>query len=263
MLNLDELAQFACQLAKESGLILKKGFGTSFLVQSKTTKHDLVTEYDEKVEWFLKEKIRQSYPDHAILAEETVQEPFDLDKPCWILDPIDGTVNFAHQIPFFSISIAFAYKQEVLIGVVYHVMQDELFFAQKGLGAYSNNIRLQVSSIDHLSDAMLATGFPYDLIHNPNHCIEHFIRILKLGIPIRRMGSAALDLCYIAAGRFDGFWEVSLNPWDFAAGLLIVQEAQGVITNLEGADLNPFFPSSVLAANPKVHPRLLRHLKLN
>ncbi len=263
MLNdLQNFATFAAQIALEAGSILKKGFGSEFLISSKDGRHDLVTEYDQKVEAFLKDKIKIFYPDHEILAEESPRDKFSTDHPCWIIDPLDGTVNFAHQIPVFSISIALAIKKEIVVGVVYHVMQDELFTAQKGKGAYANGKLLKISSTPYLKDSILATGFPYDLIFNPNHCIEHFIEILKIGVPIRRMGSAAIDLCYIAAGRFDGFWEISLKPWDFAAGLLIVEESGGKISKMDGSPLKAFEASSVLASNPHIYSSLFKQLQL-
>jgi len=200
----------------------------------------------------------------AINRAETpgAEPPANWRDRYWVIDPIDGTVNFSKGIPFFSISIALVIDQKVQVGVVYHVMQDEMFVAQKGHGAYLNGKSLHVSKTNTIKRAILATGFPYNLIENPNHCIEHFIEILKLGVPIRRMGSAAIDLCYIAAGRFDGFWEISLRPWDFAAAWLIVEEAKGKVTDMDGNPLNPFKTSSVLAANLDIHPSLIEHLKL-
>lgn len=261
-IDLLNLTTFAVELAKEAGAILRKGFGSSYTISAKDGMHDLVTEYDQKVEAFLKEKIALVFPDHAILAEESSKESFFTDQPCWILDPLDGTVNFAHNIPFFSVSIALAINQIVQVGVVYNVFLDEAFVATRGKGAYLNGKKIEVSHTSQLKDSILATGFPYDLIYNPNHCIEHFIQILQLGIPIRRMGSAAIDLCYVAAGRFDGFWETSLKPWDFCAGMLIVEEAKGLISTIEGNSLKTFTTSSVVAANPHIYSSLLRQLTL-
>lgn len=259
--DLQNATTFAVQIIKEAALILKEGINTSFLIRSKETVHDIVTEYDEKVENFLKEKIQHTYKDHAIIAEESDNQWSPI-APCWVIDPIDGTVNFSKGIPFFSISMALVIDGKVQMGVVYHVMQDEMFVAQLGHGAYLNGKKIQVSKTATIKRSILATGFPYNLIDNPDHCIEHFIEILKLGVPIRRMGSAAMDLCYIAAGRFDGFWEISLRPWDFAAAWLIVEEAQGVVTQMNGLPLNPFKTSSVLAANPLIFSSLVEHLKL-
>lgn len=262
MSDLQNFATFATFIAKEAGNILKEGFGSSFEIRSKDGRNDLVTEYDTKVEHYLKAKIKAMYPDHEILAEESAIEDFSTEKPCWIVDPLDGTVNFAHQIPFFSVSIALVIEKKVMIGVVYHVMQDEMFIAQKGLGSYLNGKKLQVSSTPFFQNAILATGFPYNLMSNPGHCIEHFIEILKQGIPIRRMGSAAIDLCYVAAGRFDGFWEISLKPWDFAAGQLIVEESGGKVSTITGEPLKVFHPSSVLASTPHIYSSLFNQLKL-
>lgn len=260
--NLRNFSTFAVQIAKEAGSILKNGFGSTFSIQSKDGRHDLVTEYDQKVEHFLKEKIKIVYPEHEILAEESASGQFYTEKPCWIIDPLDGTVNFARSIPFFSISIALCIKNQIELGVVLNVMHDELFVAVRGHGAYLNGKKIESSKTQHLKEAILATGFPYDLIYNPNHCIEHFIEILRLGVPIRRMGSAAIDLCYVAAGRFDGFWEISLKPWDFCAGALIVEEAKGMTGTINQHPLQPFITSSVVATNGHLYASLLKQLQL-
>jgi myo-inositol-1(or 4)-monophosphatase len=262
-LDLGNCLTFAVQLAREAGEILKEAFGTHFKIESKDGKHDLVTEFDKKVEAFLKQKIHGLYKDHEILAEESAKAGFKTDKPCWIIDPIDGTVNFAHEIPVFAISIGFAIKGVVQIGVVYHPMANELFTAQKGHGAYLNGKKLTTSPTNAIKKAMLATGFPYNLEQNPDHCIEHLTQILKMGIPIRRMGSAAIDMAYVAAGRFDGFWEISLKPWDFAAGLLLVKEAGGKVATMEGDPLNIFNATSVVASNHHLYEAILEHLKLS
>ena len=261
-IDFQNAATFAVQIAKEAAQILKTGYYTNFSIHSKDGRHDLVTEYDQKVESFLKQKINLVYPDHDILAEESSSLPYSKDKPCWIIDPLDGTVNFAHRIPFFSISIALVVNKKVMIGVVLNVMIDETFVAIRNHGAYLNGKKLEHSNTNYLKDAILATGFPYNLISNPNHCIEHFIEILRLGVPIRRMGSAALDLCYVAAGRFDGFWEISLKPWDFSAGWLIIEESKGIISTIDGNHLNPFQSSSVVAANPYIYSSLLKQLEV-
>jgi myo-inositol-1(or 4)-monophosphatase len=261
-IDLHNALTFAVRIAKEAGYILKGGFQSSFSIHTKNSPHDLVTEYDLLAEQFLTSKIQDHYPDHAIIAEESGISGSPENTYCWIIDPLDGTMNFSKGIPFFSISIALAYHHEVLLGVVYHVMQEEMFTALKDQGAHSNGKALRASQNQVLSRSLIATGFPYNLIENPNHCIEHFSKLLKTGVPIRRMGSAAIDLCYIAAGRFDGFWEIALKPWDFTAGWLIVQEAGGLACQMDGMPLNPYRTSSVLASNGKIQEALMRQLVL-
>lgn len=258
--EIENILPFAIDLARESGAILKKGFGTSFEIESKDGKHDLVTEYDKRVEDFIISSIRKKYPTHRILAEESGQLG-DLDDGfCWIIDPLDGTVNFAHNIPMFAVSIALATREKIHCGVVYNPMVEELFHAQVGQGAYLNDKKIQVTDTNILTMATVATGFPYNVAENPLHCIDQFAHIAKLGIPIRRIGSAAIDMAYVAAGKFDAFWEVILNPWDFAAGALLIQEAKGLVTNLEGRSIDYFKRGSIVATNTLLHDQALEHL---
>jgi len=256
---LDKMTNLAVDVAKKAGSLLKEGFGTSFEIQAKDGRHDLVTEYDKKSEKLIIDEISKAFPSHSFLAEEsgTSGEKGDIQ---WIIDPLDGTVNFAHGIPFFSVSIAAYDHKEVVLGVVYAPMLGELFVAKKGHGAYLNGKKLSVTKTKELQKCIVATGFPYNIQENPFHCIDQFTHIAKLGIPIRRMGSAAIDLSYIAAGRFDAFWEVVLNPWDFAAGLLLVTEAGGHITNLEGQPIDVEQRSSIVATNEVLKPIVLKHL---
>lgn len=256
------LTQHAIQAALQGAAVLKKGFGTTFEWSFKEGDHNLVTFYDKESEKVIVKYLRSFYPHHSFLLEESGFLQGDIQDILWIIDPLDGTVNFAHNIPFFSISIAAMNPEgDLLLGVVLNPMSEELFVAEKNLGAFLNGQPICVSSNSLLSKSFLATGFPYNVKENPLSCIEHFSEFAKMGVPIRRLGSAALDLCYTACGRFDGFFEVSLQPWDFSAGALIVQEAQGVITNYQNLSLNFKKASPVVASNKKLHSALLNVLQ--
>lgn len=195
-------------------------------MKSKTSDIDLVTEVDMWTEQFLIQQIKTAYPAHQILTEETGNYANDSDYE-WVIDPIDGTVNYAHGFPLFSISVALKYKQEPVVGLVYLPMLDEMYEAIKGNGAYLNGKRIHVSDTKKLSQAVIATGFPYDKATDPLNNVNYFSGVIVNIGGIRRTGSAAIDLCQVAAGRFDGYWEFKLNAWDVEAGLLIVQEAGG------------------------------------
>ncbi len=203
------------------------------------------------------DNIRSTFPEHNFLAEESGYTESGLQGSIrWIIDPLDGTVNFAHGLPIFSISIAAEQAGEVICGVVYHPMLDELFVAAKGQGATLNGSPVSVSGTAGLDSSFLITGFPYNVGDNPCHCIDLFVDIIKRGIPVRRLGSAALDLAYIAAGRFDGFWEIGLNPWDVAAGILLIREAGGTVTQFNGQQ-HELVSETMLATNGKIHHELI------
>ena len=207
----------------------------------------------------IKSMILDAFPSHAILAEESGSEGKNPVE--WIVDPLDGTVNFAHSIPIFSVSIGVAVEGKLVTGVVFAPMLNELFIAQEGQGAYLNDVRLKVTATDTLDAAFIATGFPYNVDENPLHCIDAFTHMTKLGIPTRRLGSAAIDLAYVAAGRFDGFWEVSLEPWDIAAGKLLVQEAGGKVSQYDGSERDVFNSKTVLASNGHLHDHMIKELE--
>ena len=255
------LTKTAIEAALSAGQLLKEGFGTSFSILSKPGKQNLVTEYDKRSEKKIMEIILKQFPDHNILAEESGKARSSQSPYTWIIDPLDGTVNFAHGIPMFCVSIGVAYQHEIVSAVIYHPLLDELFTAEKGQGAKLHQTPLSVSKIDRLEEALIATGFPYNVDKNPLHCLEHFTQLQAMGIPIRRLGAAALDLCYVAAGRFDGYWEVSLQPWDVAAGKLIVQEAGGRITHYDGSERSVFNEDTVLATNGKIHEMMMTQLR--
>lgn len=236
-----------------AGEILKTGFGSHFSISSKEGKHNLVTEYDFKSEKAIIEFIKSHFPASHFLAEESGNSGKESEEILWIIDPLDGTVNFAHQIPCFSVSIAAQKKGKTISAVVFQPITHELFVAEIGKGAFLNGKKLSVSKVKQIDEAILATGFPYDLVKNPFHCIDHFVDIIKLGIPIRRMGSAAIDLAYTAAGRFEGYFEVELGPWDVAAGKLILEEAGGKVTHWDGKPFDIFSRETIFASNGHIH----------
>ena len=245
--------------ALQAGQILRSGVGEEHRIHHKGTVN-LVTEMDQRSEDFLVKEIRGHYPDHKIITEESGLLE-GLDSHCWYLDPLDGTTNYAHNLPIFCVSIGYAEHGQLKLGVVYDPMQDEMFSAELGGGAWLDNIPLQVSGISELLQTLLATGFPYDLLDTPQNNLANFTRLSRLSQGVRRMGSAAIDLCYVAAGRLDGYWEIRLSPWDLAAGALIVREAGGIVTTLGGSPdlLDP--PYSIVAGNPFIHPQLLKLIK--
>lgn len=251
--TLSHITLIAIEAALLAGEILRQGYGTHFSISAKEGKHNLVTEYDHKSEKAIIEFISQNIPNSHFLAEESGLTGKDENEILWIIDPLDGTVNFAHQLPIFSVSIAAQENGEIVSGVVYQPITHELFVAEKGKGAFLNGKKINVSDISQLDASILATGFPYDLAKNPFHCIDHFVDILKLGIPIRRMGSAAIDLAYTAAGRFEGFFEVELGPWDVAAGKLILEEAGGKLTHWDGKPFNIHSRETIFASNGHIH----------
>ncbi len=243
-------------LAKKAGEILRAGYGNQHQVTYKG-EIDLVTETDRQSEAFLLGEIRRRYPQHAVIAEESGGMS---GQACckWYIDPLDGTVNFAHGIPIFSVSLAYVQDGDIRLGVVYDPMRDECFSAEAGGGAWLNGELLRVSGALELDQSLLVTGFPYDIRTNPHTNLDLYARFAMLSQGVRRLGSAALDLCYVAAGRFDGYWEIRLSPWDLAAGVLIAREAGALVSDLQGGQnyLQP--PYSILAATPAVYPQMLR-----
>jgi myo-inositol-1(or 4)-monophosphatase len=260
-LNESSLSFAAIQAALSAGNLLKRGFGTSYGVSSKEGKQNLVTEYDHASEELIFKYLKQQFPDHGILSEESHPKMLEEKEVLWIIDPLDGTVNFAHHIPVFSVSIAAAINNEIVCGVIYQPMTEELFTAERKKGAFLNGTRLKVSTNHQFDMAMMATGFPYNVDKNPLHCIDFFAHMTSLGLPIRRLGSAAIDLAYVAAGRFDGYWEVTLHPWDMAAGKLLVEEAGGKVTRYDGSIHTLFEEQSVLATNGHLHAKIISELK--
>ena len=260
MENSDTLRKIMFKAAEAAAEIQLEYFEKDFEIGRKKDYSDLVTEVDKKCEAKIIEIIHNTFPGHNVLGEEGGDQHKKSDY-VWIVDPIDGTVNYAHSVPIFCVSIAVEYKGEVILGVVQSPKTREKFHAEKGKGAYLNDKKISVSEIDLLKDSLLVTGFPYGSKDNYDHCIDHFVNFIKLGLPIRRLGSAALDICYLAAGRFEGFWEVNLNAWDVAAGYLILLEAGGKVTNFEGGQYS-IYNKQILASNGKtVHYEMTEVLK--
>ncbi len=248
---------FAKKTVIEAGQILKKYFNTPLDIKTKSTERDLVTQADIESEKFIIAAIQTQYPDHAILAEEHGQ--IGDSEYLWLIDPIDGTTNFAHSHPMFCSVIALAYRDEMILTAIYDPLRKELFSAEKGNGAFLNDHAIMVASNSTLVSSILATGFPYDRATNPKNNINEFCKIMPLVQGIRRSGSAALDMCYVACGRLDGYWEFHLNPWDFAGGGLLVREAHGKISNSDGSDWS-IVSNNVIAANNELHQEMLQAL---
>lgn len=248
------------RLARQAGQILRAGYQQEHQVDYKGV-IDLVTEIDRKSEDYLLGEIRKDYPDHNILAEESGGTRGDGQQ--WYIDPLDGTVNYAHNIPIFSVSIAYASNGTLSLGAVYDPLRDEMYTAERGAGAYLNGRPLHVSSASDLQKSLLVTGFPYDIQNPKVNNLNNFVYFSQRTQGVRRFGSAALDLCYVAAGRFDGFWEMALKPWDVAAGGLICEEAGARVTNVHGETdfISP--PQSILATAPGIYTRMLEELKQN
>jgi len=241
------------EIAREAGALLMDYFHRHVKVEYKG-EADLVTVADRKSEALIREHIRQRWPAHDILGEEGGLQDAGSDYR-WYVDPLDGTTNFAHGFPVFCVSLGLEYKEERIAGVIFDPTRGELFAAEQGSGAYLNGTRIQVSQTANLAECLVATGFPSHKRHkNPNIFFYHQITLRTHGV--RRAGSAALDLCCVASGRFDGFWEFNLNPWDTAAGVLIVQEAGGTVTDLRGGAFQ-LHSRETLASNGLVHESLM------
>ena len=246
-------------MARGAGEILRAGFNHNEQVLLKGP-IDLVTEIDKQSEDFLLEEIKQRFPDHKIIAEESGGVE-NISDHTWYLDPVDGTTNFAHGVPIFSVSIAYAFQGKVELGVVYNPVQDELFSAERGKGAWLTGNRSILEIKLSCRKVYWSLDLPYDRFTNPDNNLENFTRFALKVRGLRRLGSAALDLCYVAAGRIDGFWEIRLELWDIAAGILIAEEAGAVVTKRDGtADLLTT-PCSVVAANPGLQKAMLKVLE--
>jgi myo-inositol-1(or 4)-monophosphatase len=242
---------------RESGLFLKANLHRRARAAHKG-EVDLVTEYDMRAQEILAGRLSEAFPDHGILAEEDLTRP-GRSEFRWILDPLDGTTNYAHTFPVFSVSAALEHRGRVVLGLVYDPMREELFSAMEGRGASLNGRKIQVSGVADLGQSLLATGFPYDIRTSPVNNIGNWDRFLLRAQALRRCGSAAMDLCYVACGRFDGFWELKLKPWDVAAGALIVAEAGGKVTDFQGREHRIDVPET-LASNGLIHGAMIEVL---
>lgn len=234
---------------------IKNFFDGDFTISNKEGINNLVTQADFAADKAVREVIKRNHPDHGIVSEEDVEVISDSDYK-WIIDPIDGTVNFANGIPICCVSIGLEYKSEMLMGAVFNPMMNEFFFAEKGKGAFLNDKKISVSDKSDLLTSCLVTGFPYSYLDEENGPLQVFEKFIRKGIPVRRLGSAAIDLCWVAAGRFDGFYEHQLYAWDSAAGFIIVEEAGGKVTNLKGEKYSPY-KFGLIATNGRIHDELV------
>jgi myo-inositol-1(or 4)-monophosphatase len=253
-----EYLQFAAELARAAGDVLKHYMSRDKQVELKG-RANLVTIADKESEALIIQKIRERYPDHSILAEESGASGTG-KQGRWIIDPLDGTTNFAHQYPFYCVSIGFEQRGTVLCGAVYDPHRDEMFTGSRGNGAYLNGQRLQVSDVEELSGGLLTTGFSYSFRKNVDLVMGHFRDFMLESQTVRRGGAAALDLCYVAMGRCDGFWEMDLHPWDTAAGLVILEEAGGRLSDFKG-DAFSVYGREVVASNGGIHDEMVRVLR--
>ncbi len=247
----------AREAALEAGQLLRDLFGEGTSARKKG-EIDLVTDADIRSEKIILGRIREKFPEDSILAEESgrlLRQP----KRVWIVDPPDGTTNFAHSFPFFAVSIGLEIEGELALGVVFNPVLNERYEASRGGGAFLNGNPISVSKVHTLEDALLATGFPYTVHENPESTLIHFRRMITRAQGIRRPGAASLDLCCVAAGCMDGFWEEGLKPWDSAAGALILQEAGGKLSTYEGSPFTPY-ERTIVASNTLLHEAMLQAL---
>ena len=253
-----DFKEFAVTIAREAGIFLKNKLNSVHTIDYKGA-INLVTEVDKISEKMITSKITSLFPDHDILAEEFTYVDRRSDFR-WIIDPLDGTTNYAHGYPFFCVSIALERLNTMIVGIVYDPMLDEMFVAAKGEGAFLNGKEIHVSNTRGIIKSLLATGFPYDIREDRHNNLNYFNEMIMEAQAIRRAGSAALDLAYVAAGRFDGFWELKLNPWDIAAGWLLVEEAGGIVADMGGNDYFLESPS-ILASNGRIHKEMMAVLE--
>jgi len=251
--DIDRYLETAFQSAEKAGLVLMDGYKREKRIAYKG-EINLVTDIDFKSEEIIINHIKSFHPSHGFLSEETLHEKKKSDY-LWIIDPLDGTVNYAHHFPCFSISIALMISGIIQLGVVYDPLRQELFHSVRGKGAFLNSKPVKSSRIDLLTNALVATGFPYDIRKGKRNNIAIHDHIILKAQAIRRGGSAALDLCYVASGRLDGFWELKLSPWDVAAGGLIVEESGGRVTDFSGRNYT-VYDKEILATNSLIHDEL-------
>jgi len=258
-MEFNEYTLFAMEIAREAGAELMRRFSHNHVVGTKTTPTDLVTESDFASERILVARIKERFPGHHILTEEGSERGALDEEWLWVIDPLDGTVNYAHGLPIFSVSIALAHRGSVVSGAVYDPTRDVMYAAERGKGAWRNGKPIRVSETRSLSQAMLATGFPYQIEGNPDNNLREFGLLMARAQTVRRPGSAALDLAWVAEGVFDGFWEPGLKPWDCAAGVLLVEEAGGTATDYEGRPWN-LSALRIALTNGLIHGELLAAL---
>lgn len=255
----EESLKVAEEASRMAGEMLRRHIDSSREIVYKGAVN-LVTNFDRRSQEVIFSHLSSRFPDHDFLAEEDLCEQRGSEFR-WIIDPIDGTTNYAHNFPIFCVSIALEWKSNVVCGVIYDPMRGEMFSAISGKGSVMNGHRIQISATGDLDKSLLATGFPYDIRESEINNIDHFVNFATRAQAIRRCGSAALDLCYVACGRFDGFWELKLSPWDVAAGVLIVKESGGRVSDFQGETAS-IYGKDLLASNGLIHEQMIQILKL-
>ena len=258
MTQYTELTLVAIQAALRAGEFLTKRFGTLLDITSKEGAHNFVTDVDVTVENMVIDAILTRFPGHAILSEES--GPKEGTEALWIIDPLDGTLNFIRSVPLFAISIAASQGGQIVSGVVYLPMTRELFFATRGQGAFLNGQKIAVSKIDTLERAILVTGTPYHTHEQRWRSVDQFANMMRLGCPVRDLGAAAIDLAYVAAGRFDGYWMPTVQPWDLAAAKLLIEEAGGAFSDYHGKPYKELVESPIVASNGLLQDLILKQL---
>lgn len=243
------------EISKQAGKLIKEGFGKNLEINYKTNEINLVTQIDKASEKLIIDFIKNKFPSHSILAEEGGGVKNDSEY-LWVVDPLDGTTNFTHGLPIFAVSIGVQKNNKTIAGVVFDVMRDVIYSAELGSGAFANSNKLKVTDTEKLNHSLLVSGFPYNIAENPDHAFERFVALTKKSRGVRRLGSAAIDFCYLASGVFDGFWEVNLHPWDICAGKLIVEEAGGLVTDFEGKQID-IYSKKILCTNNKIHNQIM------
>ncbi|MBI5206160.1 MAG: inositol monophosphatase [Candidatus Firestonebacteria bacterium] len=252
---MNKFESVAIQAAMYAGKLQRNTYQKSKKIHYKG-EINLVTDIDLKCEKIIKRIILKNFPDHSILAEES-DEKKTISIYRWIIDPLDGTTNFAHGYPVFCVSIALEKQGEIILGVIFDPVKNELFLARKGRGAFLNGKKIKVSNIDSVTKSLLVTGFPYDIREdNNNNNLNYFSKMSLSAQAVRRDGSAALDLAYIACGRFDGYWELKLSPWDIASGILLIEEAGGKATDISGGKIS-LNSRTIVSSNGKIHQEMI------
>jgi len=256
--TMSDILQMAEVIVRQAGAVLKEGYGNVRHIRQKGV-IDLVTEFDVRSEEIIISSIQKEFPAHAILAEESGLNATISDYQ-WVIDPLDGTTNFAHGIPIFAVTIALLKNNSPIVGVVYDPLRDEMFSAEEGQGATLNNQPIHVSAQAELGQAVISTGFPYDLRTNPRNNLAQFVQFQLRTQAVRHLASAALDCTWTAMGRLDGYWEFGVKPWDIGAGALIVREAGGRVTSVDGEE-NFLSDDTILVSNSLLHEQMLRVLR--
>ncbi|MGA8163784.1 MAG: inositol monophosphatase family protein [Waddliaceae bacterium] len=252
--------QVATQVAEEGGKVLTKYWGRLSNISKKSFTWDLVTEADQESEEVILQLLTELYPSHAILAEESGLKQAEESEYLWVVDPLDGTTNYTHQYPMVCVSVALMFQNEIIAGVVYNPILNEMFQAGRGLGSTLNQQAIQVSETGALDHSLLATGFGYDRKQTADTNYPEFCHLTHCSQGVRRGGSAALDLAYVAAGRLDGCWERGLYPWDMAAGVILIEEAGGKVTSYEGSPL-VLESGRLMASNGHIHQEMIKELR--